>query len=115
MLLPSHCPTRRTITTRIEVYHRPYADIYDSEKALVLFLELLLVEYLNRQNTLLIHSPVLYISFMLERLTAEPRHDVHVEALVPVGVQRLLDNARRPRLFAIDCGHGEGIREACRT
>jgi hypothetical protein len=37
--------------------------------------------------------------------------DVHVEALVPVGVERLLDHARRARLLAIDRGHGEGIRE----
>lgn len=39
--------------------------------------------------------------------------DVHVEALIPVGVQRLLDYARRARLLAIDGGHGEGIRESC--
>ena len=41
--------------------------------------------------------------------------DVHVETLVPVGVQRLLDDARGARLLAIDRGHGEGIREACRA
>lgn len=39
--------------------------------------------------------------------------DVHIEALVPVGVQRLLDDARGARLLAIDRGHSEGIREAC--
>lgn len=39
--------------------------------------------------------------------------DVHVKALVPVGVQRLLDDARGARLLAVDCGHGEGVREAC--
>lgn len=42
-------------------------------------------------------------------------HDVHVEALVPVGVQRLLDDARGARLLAIDRGHGEGVRKSCST
>jgi hypothetical protein len=42
-------------------------------------------------------------------------YDVHVEALVPVGVQRLLDDARGARLLAIDRGHGEGVRKACST
>jgi hypothetical protein len=49
---------------------------------------------------------------MLVRRHAE---DAHVETLVPVGVQRLLDDARGPRLLAADGGDRKGIREACRT
>ena len=47
------------------------------------------------------------------RRASQQGHDVHVEALVPVGVQRLLDDAGRARLLAIDRGHGEGVRESC--
>jgi hypothetical protein len=46
-----------TITTRVQVDYRPYADIYNTEKALVLLLELLLVKDLNRENALLVDSP----------------------------------------------------------
>jgi hypothetical protein len=41
--------------------------------------------------------------------------DVHVEALVPVGVQRLLDDARGARLLAIDGGYSEGVGKSCWT
>lgn len=41
--------------------------------------------------------------------------DVHVEALIPVGVQRLLDDARGARLLAIDGGYGEGVGKSCGT
>jgi hypothetical protein len=51
-----------TISTRVQVDYRPYADIYDTEKALVLLLELLLVKDLNRENALLIDSPAPRIS-----------------------------------------------------
>ena len=47
----------RTIAACVQVDNRPYADIYDSEKALVLLLELLLVKDLNRQDALFIHFP----------------------------------------------------------
>jgi hypothetical protein len=47
------------------------------------------------------------------RRDSQHSRDVHVEALVPVGVQRLLDDAGRARLLAIDRGHGEGVRESC--
>jgi len=83
---------KHLIPARVEVYHRPYADIDDAQEALVLLLELLLVKDLNREDALFVHF--------------------HVEALVPVGVQRLLDDARGARLLAIDRGHGEGVRKS---
>lgn len=46
-----------TITTGIEVYDRPYADIDDSQEALVLLLELLLVEDLHREHALFVYFP----------------------------------------------------------
>ena len=36
-----------------------------------------------------------------------------IEALVPVWVQRLLNDIRSPRLLSIDCCDSEGIGESC--
>ena len=112
-----------TVAPRIEVDDRPYADIDDAEEALVLLLELLLVKDLDCEHALFVDPPALYISIYpglyCTALYDTALHgtgawaDVHVETLVPVGVQRLLDDARGARLLAIDRGHGEGIREAC--
>lgn len=38
---------------------------------------------------------------------------VHIEALIPVWIQRLLDDACRPRLLATNRRNREGIRESC--
>jgi hypothetical protein len=48
---------RRTIAASVQVDNGPYADIDDAEEALVLLLELLLVEDLDRQNALFGDSP----------------------------------------------------------
>lgn len=40
---------------------------------------------------------------------------VHVKALIPVWIERLLDDACRLCLFTIDGGYGERIGESCRT
>jgi hypothetical protein len=98
-----------TVAPRVEVYDRAYADVDDAEEALVLLLELLLVKDLNGEDTLLVDAPSSGSAVVVH---VRAGHDVHVEALVPVGVQRLLNDARGARLLAIDRGHGEGIREA---
>jgi hypothetical protein len=104
------CDSWRTVTAGVQVDDRAYADIDNSEEALVLLLELLLVEDLHREDALFVDLPAL-LSAWSGVYSVE--YDVHVEALVPVGVQRLLDDARGARLLAIDRGHGEGIGEAC--
>lgn len=38
-------------------------------------------------------------------------HNTHIEALVPIRIERLLDDARGARLLAIDGGYGKGVRE----
>ena len=38
--------------------------------------------------------------------------DIHIEILVPVGVERLFDYARRVSLLAIHCDHREWIGES---
>jgi hypothetical protein len=106
---------RPTIPARVEVYYRPYADIDDAQEALVLLLELLLVKDLNREDAFFVHSPVSCVSVMRTCARRGLRGSVHVEALVPVGIQRLLDDARGARLLAIDCGYGEGVGKSCST
>jgi hypothetical protein len=39
--------------------------------------------------------------------------DLHVEALIPVGIQRLFDHTRSPCLFAIDRGDSEWVGKPC--
>ena len=48
---------RRTITTHRQVNDIADTDIDDSEETLVLLLEFLLVENLNRKNAVLVDSP----------------------------------------------------------
>jgi len=68
-----------------------YSNIDNTEKTLVLLLELFLVEDLDSQNAVLGHP--------------------EVEALVPVRVKSPLGDLRGLRLFAIDRNHGEWIRK----
>jgi hypothetical protein len=58
-----------TVAAGIQVDDRSDADIDDAEEALVLLLELLLVEDLNRQDALLVDSPAPRVS-VLRRLGA---------------------------------------------
>jgi hypothetical protein len=53
---------RRTVAARVQVDNRAYADVDDAEKALILLLELLLVEDLDRQHALFVDSPAPCIS-----------------------------------------------------
>lgn len=46
-------------------------------------------------------------------LEATISQSVHIEDLVPVGVQRLLDDGGRLRLFSTNGSHGEWIRKTC--
>ena len=103
-----------TVASSVKVNDAPYAHVDDAQKALVLLLELLLVKDLYRQHAVFRDAPAMTLA-LPARLVVWNRigDDAHVEALVPVGVQRLLDNARGARLLAIDRGHGEGIGEAC--
>ena len=53
-----------TITTGIEVDDTANTDVDHTEEALVLLLELLLVEYLDRQHAILGNSPARDISIL---------------------------------------------------
>lgn len=99
-----------TVTPRIQIHNIANPYIYNSKKALILFLELLLVKYLDCENAIFGDSP--------SDVSIEPHHSrcdfvLHVEALVPVWVQSLLDHTRRPGLLSIDRGDGKRIWKAC--
>ena len=105
-----------TVSASVKIYYRPDADVDDTQEALVLLLELLLVKYLNRQDAFFVHSPIPCVSVERKRRRVWlwwRACNVHVEALVPIGVQRLLDDARGARLLAIDGGYGEGVGKSC--
>lgn len=51
-----------TIAPCIQVDHRAYADVDNAQKALVLLLELPLIEYLHREHAVLGYSPAPCIS-----------------------------------------------------
>ena len=98
-----------TITTCVKIDNIANADIDDSKEALVLLLELLLVKDLNGENAVLSGSP----SLVLPR--AAPGCDrsyAHIKDLVPVRVERLLDNRSGPGLFATNRGDSERVGKA---
>lgn len=83
---------RRTICTVGELNDIADANVDDTEKTLILLLELLLVEHLNRQYAVLVCA--------------------EVKTLVPVGVQGPFRDGRRLGLLPIEGGDSEGVREA---
>lgn len=74
-----------------QFYHVPYPDIDDTKETLVLFLELLLVEYLNSQDAVLIHF--------------------EIKMFVPVWVQGTLGDLCGLCLLAVDGSDGERVRK----
>lgn len=56
---------RLTIPTCIKIYDAANLDIDNTEEPLVLFLKLLLIKYLNRQDTVFIRPPGSPISMSL--------------------------------------------------
>lgn len=81
---------------------------------MVLFLELLLVKDLDREDTVLIDSPTPPNALISATSISGPinfsRH-IQVKWFVPIWVQRLLDNRSRVRLLAPDGSYSERIGE----
>lgn len=102
-----------TITTDVQINDTAESDIDDTEESLVLFLELLLVEYLNCKDAFLGRFPVVRVS-LSRALRVTATANAQVKALIPVRIQRLFDDTRRFGLLAIDGRDGEGVRKACR-
>lgn len=100
-----------TITAGIEIDDIADSDIDNAEKALVLLLELLLVEDLDGEDAVFCDSPVGAVS---TSSAISERHYVHIKALIPVRVERLLYYARSPSLLAVDRGDGERVGKSCK-
>jgi hypothetical protein len=102
--------TRPTVSASVEVDNASNSNVHHPEKALVLLLELFLVEYLHGEYALLIYAPVrMSVS---AAAVAQCASNIHIKAFVPVGIERLLDHTRRPRLLAADRGDREGVWES---
>jgi len=101
-----------TITTGIQIHHTSHAHVHHAEKALVLFLEFLLVEDLYCEDALLVDSPSIESASYVPHLTPAALH-AHIEAFIPVRIQCLLDYAGCFRLLAADGSDREGIGESC--
>ena len=99
-----------TVSSRIQVNDAANAHIDNAQKALILLLELLLVEDLDCENALLGDFPVLP-SVQPICHTSSPSHP-HVKALVPIRVERLLDHARGSRLLAADSRDRKWVRKS---
>jgi len=102
------CDDKLTVTTDLQVYHTPDTDVDDTEKPLVLFLELLLVKDLNCQYTFITGSPVQLSA--LCRATI-PDSYAHVEAFIPIRIQCLLDDSSGLGLLSVEGSDREGVRE----
>ena len=100
-----------TITTGIKVDYTANAYIDNAQEALVLLLEFLLVEDLHCEDALFGDFPDL-ISVLVWKYDRQQVH-IHVKALIPVGIQSLLDDSGRARLLTTNGRDGEGVRESC--
>lgn len=99
-----------TVATKFQV--QDIADLYVdyTEEALIASFEFALIEYLHSDN-----RGVLDGAMQSEaEKWCDSRVEIkgsHVEVLVPVRVESLLDNTRRMRLLGIDCNYREGVWE----
>jgi hypothetical protein len=80
------------VCAHVQVNDIADTDVDDTEEALVLLLELLLVEDLNCQNAVFCHS--------------------HVKHFIPIRVQGFSDDGGCPRLFPGDGRNGERVGKA---
>jgi hypothetical protein len=94
-----------TIATGIEVDHVTHADVDNSQEALVLLLELLLVKDLNCQNTVFCGSPDM--GSVGEHACCSG--DIHIKHFIPVWVECFLYDRGRARLLTPNRGDGKWI------
>jgi hypothetical protein len=96
-----------TISAELEVEDVAHAAVDDAKEALILFLELSLIEYLYCDDTRFFYGscPVSVMGVSWGGL--------HIERLVPVGVEGFADDLGRLGLFTIDGQHGKRVWESC--
>lgn len=100
----------RTIFSRVEVHKISNADVDDTKEPLVLLLKLLLVEYLHCKYTVLSNAPAV---MLVPMRVCNQRNAAHLEGLIPVWVQSLLDDLCSFCLLSIDSCDCEWVRETC--
>jgi hypothetical protein len=103
----------RTIPTSVQVDDIADSDIDYTEESLILLLELLLVKYLQCQHTVFRNSTAATHQHTISKYLQIGGASVQIEALIPVGIEGLLDHAGGSCLLAVDRRDCEWIREAC--
>jgi hypothetical protein len=98
-----------TVTPHIKIEH--CADLYvdDTKEALILLLELLLIEDLDSNDAsvgdLSIGIQIRKGEYIYILLSLSSLSDIQVEAFIPIRVQGFLHNSGCMRLFTIDSNH----------
>ena len=94
-----------TMTAELQVQYIADTDVHNAEETLIALLELTLVEYLHSDNGGILDSA----RGPSEKHIQTRICDAHVEALVPVRVQRLLNHTGRVGLLRIYRDDREGV------
>ena len=97
-----------TISTHVKVNDIANSYVDYTEEALILLLELLLVEDLNCQHTVLICAP----GDSSAQACHHKPNNIHVKRFVPVWIQGLLDDLGGLGLFPTDGRNRKWVREA---
>ena len=104
----SKLPKHHTISTDIKIYDIADPNVDDTEEALVLFLELFLIENLNGENAVLCRFP----GSMLGLLATHQLQDIHVKDFIPIRIKGLLDHRCCSRLLATNSRNCERVWES---
>jgi hypothetical protein len=101
-----------TMSTDVEIKDVGHTDVNNAEKTLVPPLKFALVEDLNGDHRRVLDGAVAWLTSAPVSTRVRDKDNVHIERLIPVRVQSLLDHRGRMSLFSIDGDNGEGIRQA---
>jgi hypothetical protein len=102
----------RTVSTKVDIEYIAHANIDDTEKALIPTLELALVKDLDGDDGRVLDSATKKRISNAVAVTQQQSAYAHVEALVPVRVQRFLDHAGCVCLLGVYGDDRERVRES---
>ena len=103
----------RTMSAQFQVQDIANADVYHAQESLIPSLELPLIENLNRNDGRILDNTTDQTTNMrlCDDVLRVESH-IHIEVLVPVGVQGLLYHTRGVRLVCINGENREGVGES---
>ena len=99
------------MTAQFQINNICDSNVHDAEEPLIAFLELALVKNLNGDNGRLLDVTGAEGEVMKMDVFEGGRRGLHIEALVPIGIQSLPNDASRVGLLRIDRNDCEWVRE----